>query len=113
MSIENVEVLDLSYAHLLRLQNLRKKLFDLILHENEISGGYHKSYEGRLDLTLELPNIWEDGNTKPYWNLHLACYLLCSGRSDDWSGPNITNVLDQFESWLNSLHELEGSKKNE
>ena len=98
-----------------RLFILRGKLFKQILIANEESEGHHKSYEGRLDITMSLPNIWEDeDDSKPEWCIHLACYLLGThGRGEDWYGNTFTDCLDKFEKWLEPYDSLRPTKIEE
>jgi len=104
--IEDGTVL-ISPNQMIRLFKLRQKLFKMIRVEDELSGGHHKSYEGRLELTLELPAVWYE--TKDHeWHLHLACYLLCAGRSETWSGKTLDGVIDKFENWLSGTNVADG-----
>ena len=86
---------------LARFFTLRQQLFELIRYVDE---GYHKSYEGALDLTFSFTNVFEsNGNTEPPESVRidLACYLLpLHGRSETFTGPTFNSALDDFEKWL-------------
>ena len=84
-----------------RFYALRKKLFDLI---EKVDDGYHKSYEGAIDLTIGFPDIFEseyNAELPPeYYTLTVHCYLLINGRHQDFDGQTFDECLDKFESGL-------------
>lgn len=89
------------YFNFKRFFELRGRLFDLI---RKVDDGYHKSYEGALDVMLSFPNIYEsDGNPECEWLcwIELGCYLLIEdGRHKKFHGETFDECLDQFEEWL-------------
>ena len=86
---------------LARFFTLRQRLFDLIRYVNE---GYHKSYEGALDLTFSFTNVFNSNdNPEPPESVRidLACYLLpLEGRHEAFYGATLNDALNVFESWL-------------
>lgn len=89
------------YFNFKRFFELRGRLFDLI---RKVDDGYHKSYEGALDVMLSFPNIYEsDGNPEREWLcwIELGCYLLIEdGRHKKFHGETFDECLDQLEDWL-------------
>jgi len=89
----------LSKSQMKRLQALRSRLFVCIEFENKMSGGYHKDYEGWLEIGYSLPGIFHEKEKTP-WHIHLSCYLLCEGRGEDFLGATIEECLDNFEKFI-------------
>jgi len=91
-----------------RFLRLRECLFKAIGESLEI-GGHCKSYEGRFDIEVSLPNYFEGDEKKPMWCLHLACYLIGSHRGVDWYGESFHSVLKSAEKdlidWLENHKE--------
>lgn len=79
-----------------RMITLRKRLFGLIRAVDE---GYHKSYEGALDITISLPGIF-DSEDDVAFKIEISCYLLCYGRGETFRGESMEECLDQFEVWI-------------
>ena len=84
-----------------RFYDLRTRLFRLI---ETVDDGYHKSYEGAVDLTISFPDVFEsEYNAKlppEYYTLTVHCYLLINGRHEDFEGDTFTECLDRFEKAL-------------
>ena len=82
-----------------RFYKLRQKIFELIREEDD---GYHKSYEGAMDVTISFPSIYEADNERSfnYVSIALHCYLLINGRHEEWVGHTFTEALDKIESWI-------------
>lgn len=93
-----------------RFYALRKRLFDLIRY---VDDGYHKSYEGALDICFSFPCIFESkGNPEPEESvrIELHCYLLCEGWHKEFVGRSFDECLDKFEAWLNRVESYERGK---
>ena len=103
-----------------RFYALRTRLFELIMAVDE---GYHKSYEGTLEVTVRFQNIYEaeQGAASPPYDFLLAvhCYLLIDGRHEKFEGETFSECLDQFEyalanwekEWEGELTEYRERKK--
>ena len=91
-----------------RFEKLRTRLFSTISFENQLSGGYHKSYEGALEIGLSFLGYFDD-EKPPTWNIHLSCYLLCTGRGEDFAGKTFNLCLDRLEEFIVGCEE--GHKK--
>lgn len=88
---------------LARFYVLRERLFNLIRKEDN---GYHKSYEGAIDVIYFYPNIFEStGNPEKADSvkIELHCYLLCSNRHEEFTGGTFSDCLDKFEAWIKLL----------
>lgn len=86
---------------------LRERLFSLI---RDVDEGYHKSYEGAMDVTMSFPSIFEsDGaeESPEVVSIHLHCYLLCDGRHKEFAAPSFSECLDRFEEWLTNVEAAE------
>ncbi|MBQ6599968.1 MAG: hypothetical protein IJH79_20675 [Lentisphaeria bacterium] len=81
-----------------RFYDLRTRLFRLI---ETVDDGYHKSYEGALEVTVRFNNIYEaeQGAASPPYDFLLAvhCYLLIDGRHEEFEGDTFTECLNKFE----------------
>ena len=89
-----------------RFYMLRQRLFDLI---RAVDNGYHKSYEGAIDINFSFPNIFESsGNPEPaeLVRIELHCYLLCSGRHEEFTGHSFEEALDKFERWIEEREDI-------
>lgn len=66
----------------------------------------HKSYEGAMSLSVEMPDVFDDG--PPSYCLKLDCYLLCPGRHATWRGFDLSALLDSAErdvaAWMNDQY---------
>lgn len=84
-----------------RFYALRTRLFGLI---EAVDDGYHKSYEGAMEITVRFDNIYEaerGADSPPYdFLLSVHCYLLINGRHEDFKGDTFTECLDRFEKAL-------------
>ena len=90
-----------------RFYGLRQRVFDLI---EKVDDGYHKSYEGAIDVRICFDNIYEADNVRDvsFVEIELHCYLLVNGRHISWNGETFSEALDKFEDWLKDIEELEG-----
>ena len=90
-----------------RFYRLRQRVFNLI---KEVDDGYHKSYEGAIDVRICFDNIYEADNIKDvsFVEIELHCYLLVNGRHILWDGRTFAEALDKFEDWLKNTEELVG-----
>jgi len=79
-----------------RFMRLRSKLFKAIKESLEIDN-YCKSYEGRFDIEMSLPNYFEGGEQPPTWGIHLACYVIGPNRGEDWYGDTFREALLRAE----------------
>ena len=71
---------------------LRERLFKLI---EKVDEGYHKSYEGAIDLTIGFPSYFDD--EPPVFILNVHCYLLIDGRHKEYRSELFRNCLHKFE----------------
>lgn len=83
---------------LLKLEKLRKRLFDAI----ELSlkeDGHCKSYEGAFSIVM--PNYFNNNG----WSIALDCYVIGPGRHYSWSGKDLEEAYNKAEkdiiSWIN------------
>jgi len=99
-----------------RFMRLRERLFKAIKECLEIDS-HCKSYEGRLDVELSLPNYFEEGEQEPTWGIHLACYLIGPSRGEDWYGKSFRETLLRAEKdvieWLDDHDEWLEMVKND
>lgn len=84
-----------------RFYKLRRRLFDLIRAVDE---GYHKSYEGAMDLTFSFTNVFTslDSSEPPESvTVELHYYLLIDeGRHKRFTGATLDECLDKLENWI-------------
>ena len=82
-----------------RFFKLRKKVFDKI---KEVDQGYHKSYEGAVDVKFSFESIYESKNLDDlnFVEIELHCYLLVNGRHKSFCGRTFEEALDAFADWL-------------
>ena len=87
-----------------RFYGLRQRVFDLI---RRIDDGYHKSYEGAVDVRICFDNIFEADSVKDisFVEIELHCYLLVNGRHISFNGRHFKEALDKFEDWVNETEE--------
>lgn len=92
-----------------RFYGLRQRVFDLI---KKIDDGYHKSYEGSVDVRICFDNIYEseDVHTTSFFEIELHCYLLVNGRHITFDGDNFGQALDLFEQWISATEEIENTE---
>lgn len=92
-----------------RFYALRGKVFDAIrkIVEDPEYDGYHKSYEGAMDVTFSFDNYFQADNVTDTWRvkIELHCYLLVDGRHADWTGRTFTEALDEAEEGINRILE--------
>ena len=88
-----------------RFYRLRQRVFDLIREEDD---GYHKSYEGAMDVRICFDSIFEADNVRDvsFVEIELHCYLLVNGRHISWDGNTFTQALDKFEDWVKETEGL-------
>ena len=98
--------MNITSEHWERFFGLRQRVFDLI---KKIDDGYHKSYEGAVDVRICFDNIYEseDVHSIRYFGIELHCYLLVNGRHITFEGDNFGQALDKFESWLIKTEKFE------
>ena len=82
-----------------RFYKLRQRVFDLIEKEDD---GYHKSYEGAIDIRVCFNSIYEveDVYDIAYYEIELHCYLLVNGRHITFHGKTFKEALDSFAVWV-------------
>lgn len=96
----------MSEQDLKRFYEFRQKVFDLI---RKVDDGYHKSYEGAMDITFSFPNIFEAESIQgiDFVEINLHCYLLINGRHECWKGRTFGEALDKAEAWLKHVTWIE------
>ena len=83
-----------------RFLAFRKRVFDLIKKTDD---GYHKSYEGAMDVRYSYSNIYESEENVEcldFVEIELHCYLLVNGRHITWGGRTFDRAMEKAESWL-------------
>ena len=88
-----------------RFFSLRERVFTLI---RKVDEGYHKSYEGAVDVHLYFNNIYESKDVKDIAivEIELHCYLLIrNGRHIIWNGRTFEEAMNKFESWIETTEE--------
>ena len=82
-----------------RFFKLRQKVFDKI---KEIDQGYHKSYEGAVDVKFSFKDIYtsEHLDDLNFVEIELHCYLLVNGRHKSFRGRTFEEAIDKFADWL-------------
>lgn len=84
-----------------RITRAQQRLYRCI--EDELRrDGHHKSYEGAVEVTMSLPNYFEQhqGIT---WLVEFHCYVLCNGRHETWHGKTLAEAVAQFEAWSDKV----------
>ena len=78
----------------IRFFALRQRIFDAI---KKVDEGYHKSYEGAMDVEFSFQNIYEaeDVTDTVLVRISLHCYLLVNGRHIEWTGHTFKEALDK------------------
>ena len=89
-----------------RFYKLRERVFKLI---KEVDDGYHKSYEGAIDIRISFANIFEADTVEDvdFVEIELHCYLLINGRHIAFDGRTFKEALDKFEVWLKHTEDIE------
>lgn len=87
---------------MMRLAALQQRVFRCI--EDELRRDpCHKSYEGRLEATMELPDIFSSDRT-PRWTVSLSCYVLpLDGRHRSWSARTLAEAIVLAEAALDAV----------
>jgi hypothetical protein len=85
----------------MRIAVVQQRLFRCIQDELK-RDGHHKSYEGAIDVSLSLPNVFEQ-ERGPRWTLEFHCYLLCDGRHQSFTARTLPETVSQFEVWANEI----------
>lgn len=84
-----------------RFFDLRRKVFKAIekIVTDPEDDGYHKSYEGAMDVTFCFDNYFEaeDVTDVELVKIELHCYLLVNGRHAEWYGKTFAEALDKAE----------------
>lgn len=79
---------------MMRIAVAQQRIFRCI--EDELKeDGHHKSYEGSMEVTMSLPNFFEQGS--PTWTVSLHCYLLVDGRHDSWTASTLSEAVAKME----------------
>lgn len=82
---------------LFQLARLQERVFRCI--EDELNmDGTHKSYEGAIDVTYSLPNIFEREQS-PVWSISLHCYVMAhlDGRHRSVTAPSLPEAIAKAE----------------
>jgi hypothetical protein len=89
----------------------------LVLHERLRTATYHelkkdghcKSAEGAMEITISLPNAFEQ-DRRPTWSVMAYSYILCpEGRSETWFGKTPAEAIGKAEDAINKwLFQSEG-----
>ena len=93
----------ISAENMFRLARMQERIYRCI--EDELrEDSHHKSYEGAMDVTLSLPNIFER-EKPPEWTIGLHAYVLdgMDGRHDHWSGRTIDEAIAVAEAGVNKI----------
>lgn len=87
-----------------RFFSLRERVFTLIRKADE---GYHKPYEGAVDVHLCFNNIYESKGVRDIdiVEIELHCYLLVDERHITWYGRTFEEAMDYFENWIETTEE--------
>ena len=93
---------------------LRRRVFDAIdsIVNDPDDDGYHKSYEGAMDVTFCFDNYFNADNDEHAIagvKIELHCYLLINGRHEEWWGDTFEEALDKAEAGINDILEVHGS----
>ena len=72
-----------------RFQALREQILTYI-RDRVQDGAYHKSYEGRMDVSFCYPSCFDDAFKV---RIHLWCYLLCPAREYEWEAETFDQAL--------------------
>lgn len=86
----------------LRIACMQQRIFRCI--EDELKeDGHHKSYEGAMEVTMSLPNYFEQGR-EPEWTVSLHCYVMAlDGRHASWTGRTLPEAIAQAEAAIDKL----------
>lgn len=82
----------------IRLAAFQQRIFRCI--EDELQrDGHHKSYEGAVEVSMSLPNIFETERGIS-WAITLHCYVLpADGRHHSFSGRTFSEAMALAEAW--------------
>ena len=90
-----------------RFFKLRQRVFDAIkrIVDDPEDDGYHKSYEGAMDVTFGFANYFEADDIKDIdgVKIELHCYLLINGRHAEWYGDTFADALDKAERGVDAI----------
>ena len=96
-TLEQGEGVLVSQRDFARFAQLRSRFLRLV---RKVDDGYHKSYEGAMDLTFGFPNIFETERSKEnapdFVRLTVHCYLVIDGRHKEYTGDTLGECLDRF-----------------
>ena len=89
-----------------RFYRLRQRVFDIIRAVDE---GYHKSYEGAVDVQFCFQNIYEADSVMDidFVEIELHCYLLVNGRHITFGGRSFSEAMDKFEAYIKHFEDME------
>ena len=85
-------------------RDLQQRVYRLVEFVDE---GYHKSYEGAIDVTLCFPSIYTR-DEEPDCRITLHSYLLIAGRHMDFYSQSFGGALRQLEKWVKEKEERYG-----
>ena len=85
-----------------RLARMQQRIYRCI--EDELrQDGHHKSYEGAMEATLSLPNMFQQ-EIGPEWTVTLHCYVMAlEGRHAHWTARTLPEALAKAESAIDKL----------
>ena len=90
-----------------RFFDLRRKVFKAIerIVTDPDHDGFHKSYEGAMDVTFCFDNYFEanDVTDVSFVKIELHCYLMVNGRHEAWTGSTFADALDKAEKAIDEL----------
>lgn len=94
---------------------LRRRVFDAIdsIVNDPDDDGYHKSYEGAMDVTFCFDNYFNADNDERAIvavKIELHCYLLINGRHEEWWGDTFEEALDKAEAGIDTILERYGNE---
>ena len=89
-----------------RFFKLRETVFEKI---RAVDDGYHKSYEGAMDVLFGFNNVFESKSVRDtdVVEIELHCYLLLPNRHMKWAGKTFKEALDKAEydlKWILDLN---------
>jgi hypothetical protein len=87
----------------IRLGRMQERIYRCIEEELD-RDPHHKSYEGALEITMGLPNIFSRGDG-PTYTISLHAYVLStvSGRHEHWAGKTLSDALAKAEQGIDDI----------
>ena len=84
-----------------RFFRFRQRVFDKI---KEVDEGYHKSYEGAVEVRFYFENIYQANDVRDATvEIELHCYLLINGRHITWVANTFEEALTKAEKGFEEL----------